>query len=132
MKDQVTALVADIMRQAEEQGQVISQESAEEYAMREVFATRRDWEVGIGPSIPRSSMGMARALDKCSKSSSSRTNPLVSEMQSTLSSQQAQMEDQQAEQHEMRQQIAFLTRMSQKSPTTPQPQPTSQPGATTN
>ena len=53
-------------------------------------------------------------------------------MQSVLSSQQVQMEAQQAEMHEMRQQIAFLTRMSQQSPTIPQPHPTPQPNATTD
>ena len=84
MNDQVIALVADIMQQAEEQGQVVSQESAEEYAMREVFGTHRDWKAGIGPLIRMSSLGIIRALHEGSSSSSSRTDTLISKMQFAL------------------------------------------------
>ena len=55
------------------------------------LVTRRDWEVGIGPSIPRSSLGMARALDEGFSSSSSRTDLLVSDMQSASLTQQAEL-----------------------------------------
>ena len=40
MKDQVTAMMIDILRQAEKQNTVISQEDAEEYTMREVLGVR--------------------------------------------------------------------------------------------
>ena len=101
-KDQITAQTIDILRQAAEQNTVISQEDAEEYAMREVLGVCRDWEVGVGPSIPRSSLSVVQALDRGSSSSSSQIDPLISEMR-------ARMDAQQAELHEMWQQIAFLT-----------------------
>ena len=102
---------------------MISQEDAEMYAMRDVLGVRRDWEVGLGPSIPRSSLGVAQTLDGGSSSSSSQTDPLVAEMR-------AQMDAQQAELQVMRQQIAFLSQQHNQPPTTPQPPPASQPGGT--
>ena len=48
VKDQVTALVADIMRQAQEKGQVVSQESAKEYAMRGVLGQDEIGKSGQG------------------------------------------------------------------------------------
>ena len=123
MKDQITAETIDILRQAAEQNTVISQEDAEMYAMRDVLGVRRDWEVGLGPSIPRSSLGVAQTLDRGSSSSSSHTDPLVAEMR-------AQMDAQQAELQEMRQQIVFLTQMHNQPPMTPQPPPAPQPGGT--
>ena len=123
MKDQITAHAIDILRQAEEQNTVISQEDAEMYAMRDVLGVRRDWKVRIGPSIPRSSMGVAQALYRGSSSLSFQTNPLVAEMR-------AQMDAQQAKLQEMRLQIAFLTQMHNQPPTIAQPPPTPQPGGT--
>ena len=122
-KDQITAQTIDILRQAEERNTVISKEDAEMYAMRDVLGVRRDWEVRIGPSITRSSLGVAQALDIGSSSSSSQTDLLIVEMR-------AQMDAQQAELQEMRQQIAFLTKMHNQPPTTPQPPPAPLPGGT--
>ena len=101
----------------------ISHEDSEMYARRDVLGVCRDCKVSLGPSIPRSSLGVAQTLDRGSSNSSSQTDPLVAEMR-------AQMDAQQAELQGMRQQIAFLSQLHNQPLTTPQPPPASQPGGT--
>ena len=88
--------VEDIQRQAAESGQSFDIDQAEQYAMDAVLGQRRDWYVGIGPSIPRSSYLLAQAQDDSSSSGSSSRrvpDPLVSELQAALAAQQAAMEE---------------------------------------
>lgn len=87
--------VEDMQRQAAESGQTFDIDQAEQYAMDTVLGQRRDWYVGIGPSIPRSSYLLAQAQDDSSSSGSSSTrvpDPVISELQAALAAQQAQME----------------------------------------
>ena len=65
--------VEDMQRQAAESGQMFDIDQAEQYAMDTVLGQRRDWYVGIGPSIPRSSYLLAQAQDDSSSSGSSST-----------------------------------------------------------
>ena len=87
--------VEDMQRQAAESGQTFDIDQAEQYGMDTVLGQRRDWYVGIGPSIPRSSYLLAQAQDDSSSSGSSSTrvpDPVISELQAALAAQQAQME----------------------------------------
>ena len=120
--------MADILRQAEEKGEEVSLERAEEYAMHDVLGPRRDWDVGIGPTTQVGALSVARAQDGNSSSSSSqsRADPvLYTELQAQLAAQQAQMAAQQIQMEEMQRQLFSFTQMhTQASPTSPHPQPT--------
>ena len=86
--------VEDMQRQAAESGQTFDIDQAEQYAM-DTVGQRRDWYVGIGLSIPRSSYLLAQAQDDSSSSGSSSTrvpDPVINELQAALAAQQAQME----------------------------------------
>ena len=93
--------VEDIQRQAAESGQTFDIDQAEQYAMDTVLGQRRDWYVGIGPSIPRSSYLLAQAQDDSSSSGSSSRrvpDPVISELQAALAAQQVTMEEMRREQ----------------------------------
>lgn len=113
--------MADILRQAEERGEEVSLERAEEYAMHDVLGPRRDWDVGIGPTTPVGALSVARAQDGSSSGSSSqsRADPvLYTELQAQLAAQQAQMAAQQMQMEEMQRQLLSFTQMhTQASPT---------------
>ena len=119
--------VEDMQRQAAESGQTFDIDQAEQYAMDTVLGQRRDWYVGIGPSIPRSSYLLAQAqYDSSSSGSSSRRvpDPVVSELQAALAAQQAAMEEMR---HEQRAQMEAFQRQffayTQQHPSTMQTSP---------
>ena len=88
--------MVDIQRQAEEEGAEVDTDDLEQATMCIVLGRRRDWETGIGHSIPRGALLLAAAQDASSSSSSfSRTqhDPAVSVLQSTVQAQQAMMEE---------------------------------------
>ena len=90
VKARIVDQVADLQRQAEEQGTPFNIDGAEQYTMQDVLRNHQDWYVGVGPSVPRSSWAIAQALDE---SSSSRrfAYPTVSEVHTQLAAQQAAM-----------------------------------------
>jgi len=139
--------VADLRRQAEEQGVVFNQDDAEDHAMLDILGNHQDWYPGIGPAVPRSSWAIAQAQDESSSSGSSSRrfpDPAVSELQTQLAAQQAAMDElrrsSQAQLEEMQRQLyAFtknfspLPRMSSGPPMpqmTPMPQMMSMPQTT--
>ena len=114
--------MADILRQAEERGEEVSLERAEEYAMHDVLGPRRDWDVGIGPTTPVGALSVARAQDGSSSGSSSqsRADPvLYTELQAQLAAQQAQMAAQQMQMEEMQRQLLSFTQMHTQASLTP-------------
>lgn len=120
VKGRINALVADLHRQAQLQGTVLDPDNVEEYAMTEIISSRRDWYVGVGPSISKSALVIAQAQDDSSSSDSSSrrgSDPAVIKLQNQLAEQQAAMAAQQAAMEEMqRQMFAFSQQFSSIPP----------------